>query len=405
MYKAKNFDEAIACFERAIQVAPTAAAAYMNYANALIGQHRFDDAIRFLYQAIQIDPNYAEAFTNLGSALKNIGRFVDALEQYDQAVQLGPLLSEAHQNKGLLQLLLGDFLNGWRAYEWRWRCKDRFRARRDFEQPLWLGEESLSGKTILLHSEQGLGDAIQFCRYIPLVAALGARVVFELPGSLVGLLRGVEGVDRFVVLGEVLPEVDFHCPLMSLPLAFGTTLGSIPLPARGIDADAGKTAFWSGRLGEKTRPRIGVVWSGNSQHANDHNRSISLPKLLSHLPAGYEYVSLQREVRESDQSVLDSSFQIRHFGYELEDFTDTAALCGLMDLVISVDTSVAHLSATMARPTWILLPYLPDWRWLLGRQDSPWYPSARLFRQACAGDWGSVLSELGHELAKFDAVL
>jgi hypothetical protein len=385
-------------YEKAIGLRPDYPEAYNNRGGSLKGLGRLDEALLNYDGAIRVKPDYADAFHNRGIVLQELDRFDEALMSYGKAIGIRPDYAEAFRNKGLLQLLLGDFLNGWRAYEWRWRCKDRFRARRDFEQPLWLGEESLSGKTILLHSEQGLGDAIQFCRYIPLVAALGATVVFELPGSLVGLLRGVEGVDRFVVLGEVLPEVDFHCPLMSLPLAFGTTLGSIPLPARGIDADAGNTAFWSGRLGEKTRPRIGVVWSGNSQHANDHNRSVSLPKLLSHLPAGYEYVSLQREVRESDQSVLDSSFQIRHFGYELEDFTDTAALCGLMDLVISVDTSVAHLSATMARPTWILLPYLPDWRWLLGRQDSPWYPSARLFRQACAGDWGSVLSELGHEL-------
>jgi hypothetical protein len=391
-------------YDQAIDFRPNYPEAHNNRGGSLKGLGRLEEALLSYDDAIRIQSDYAEALHNRGIILQELSRFDEALMSYDKAIGIRPGYAEVFRNKALLWLLLGDFLNGWRAYEWRWRCQDRLRARRGFEQPLWLGEESLSGKTILLHSEQGLGDTIQFCRYIPLVAALGATVVFELPGSLVGLLRGVEGVDRFVALGEVLPEVDFHCPLMSLPLAFGTTLGSIPLPARGIDADAGKTAFWSGRMGEKTRPRIGLVWSGNSQHSNDHNRSISLTELLSHLPAGYEYVSLQREVRESDQSVLDSSFQNRHFGLELEDFTDTAALCGLMDLVISVDTSVVHLSATMARPTWVLLPYLPDWRWLLGRQDSPWYPSARLFRQACAGDWASVLGTLGNELAKFDAV-
>ena len=396
----RRFVEAIVCFERAIEINPTAPAAYMNCGNALIGLNRFEDAIGFLLRAVQIDPSYAEAFVNLGSALKHVGRFSDALIHYERAIQLEPLLPEAHWNKGLLQLLLGDFLNGWRSYEWRPKTRDSLRARRNFAQPLWLGEESLSGKSILVHSEQGLGDTIQFCRYIPLVAARGATVIFEIPLVLFPLLRGLEGVGKFVVNGDSLPPIDFHCPLLSLPAAFGTTLASITLPVSDIEADAGKLAIWSGRLGGKIKPRVGLVWSGNLQHTNDHNRSIPLSTLLRSLPVGFEYVSLQREVRGSDQGALDLSPEIRHFGLELEDFTDTAALCALMDLVVSVDTSVAHLSGTMGRQTWILLPYLPDWRWLLGRPDSPWYPSAKLFRQTCARDWESVLNQLGDELTR-----
>ena len=401
----RRFDEAIVCFERSIAINPIAPAAYMNCGNALIGLNRFDDAIDCLQRAVQINPSYAEAFTNLGSALKNAGQFSDALIHYERAIQLEPLLPEAHWNKGLLQLLLGDFLNGWRSYEWRPKTRDSLSATRNFAQPLWLGEQSLSGKSILVHSEQGLGDTIQFCRYIPLVAARGATVIFEIPRALFPLLSGLEGVCQFVVHGDSLPPIDFHCPLLSLPAAFGTTLASIPQPAGHIEADAGKLAIWSGRLGEQIKPRVGLVWSGNLQHMNDHNRSIPLSTLIRFLPAGFEYVSLQREVRGSDQRALDSNPEIRHFGLELEDFTDTAALCGLMDLVVSVDTSVAHLSGTMGGPTWILLPYLPDWRWLLGRPDSPWYPSAKLFRQACAGDWESVLNRLGYELTRVHAAL
>jgi hypothetical protein len=196
--------------------------------------------------------------------------------------------------------------------------------------------------------------------------------------------------------------VDFHCPLLSLPLAFETTLASIPSPLRYLEPDPHNLAMWSKRLGHKTRPRIGLVWSGNPKHTNDHNRSIPLASILSDLPAKFDYVSLQREVRDSDQALLDSHPEIRHFGAELEDFTDTAALCTLMDLVISVDTSVAHLSGALGRPTWILLPYLPDWRWLLDRVDSPWYSSVKLYRQASTGHWDPVVEQVKMDLVQIE---
>jgi ADP-heptose:LPS heptosyltransferase len=226
-------------------------------------------------------------------------------------------------------------------------------------------------------------------------------VVFELPQVLFGLLQGMPGVSDFVVKGQALPAADFHCPLLSLPLAFNTTLESIPSPGPYLEPDAGKVEQWSKRLGPKSRPRIGVVWSGNSQHKNDHNRSIPLESLLPQLPEQFDWVSLQREVREADSRVLELHPGVRHFGAELEDFTDTAALCALMDFVISVDTSVAHLSGALGRPTWILLPHLPDWRWLLDREDSPWYASAKLYRQSTAGQWDNVIAQLNTDLFRF----
>jgi hypothetical protein len=227
-------------------------------------------------------------------------------------------------------------------------------------------------------------------------------VVLTLPRVLLGLLQNLPGVDQFVVQGEALPSTDVQCPLLSLPLAFETTLATVPSPDGYLAPDPLKLARWSDWLGEKTRPRIGLVWGGNAQHKNDHNRSIPLASLLSYLPAPFEYVSLQREVRDADQHLLGLHPEIRHVGSALEDFTDTAALCALMDLVISVDTSVVHLSGALGRPTWVLLPYLPDWRWLLEREDTPWYASAKLYRQAVAGDWGPVLEQVRRDLSAFE---
>ena len=399
----KRFDEAIQSFGRAIELDPDDSQTCMNFGNALVGAGKVEAAIDYLFRAVSINPGSAEAFSNLGSALKLVGRFDEAFASFDRAINLVPGLAEAHLNKGLTQLLLGDFKDGLGSYEWRWKANEQRRSRREFEQPLWTGQESLVGKTILLHSEQGLGDTIQFCRYIPLLAARGARVFFELPQALYTLLESLPGVALFIIRGEALPPVDFHCPLMSVPLAFETTLLTIPsFPSGYLQANSAKLATWSGRLGQRTKPRIGLVWSGNSKHSNDRNRSIQLSSFLSYLPRQFDYVSLQKEVNSKDQSVLDQKPAVSHFGSELEEFTDTAALCALMDLVVSVDTSVAHLSGALGKPTWILIPRIPDWRWLLGRDDSPWYPTVKLYRQGSAGAWDPVLNRVRDDLLAFD---
>jgi hypothetical protein len=245
-----------------------------------------------------------------------------------------------------------------------------------------------------------LGDTLQFCRYVPRVAALAADVILEVPAVLVPLLEGLPGVRRLVALGTDLPAFDCHCPLLSLPFAFRTTLEDIPAGEPYIRAREERTERWRRRLGPKSRPRVGIAWSGNPRHRNDRNRSLALGSLLPCLGDRVEVVSLQKDLREPDAALVAQASAARHFGAELEDFADTAALVELMDLVIAVDTSVAHLAGAMGKPAWILLPFNPDWRWLLDREDSPWYPSMRLFRQRAPGDWDGVLAEVQAALAR-----
>jgi hypothetical protein len=292
--------------------------------------------------------------------------------------------------------LSGDFDTGWYLYEWRFKCKESSAFDRHFQQPLWLGTASLQGKTILLHSEQGLGDTIQFCRYAKLVKHLGANVLIEVPSHLAALFENLEGVDEVIIKGAPLPEFDYHCPLLSLALSFKTSLDSIPKDLAYLQSDPEKRRYWEKKLGVKSKPRIGLVWNGSATHKSDHHRSMPLSTMLqltSHFPQ-YEFISLQKELRETDRDTLTDNSSILHFEAELSDFTDTAALCDLMDVVISIDTSVAHLSAALGKRTLILLAYAPDWRWLLGRNDSPWYPSVTLFRQKIIGDWSKVLEQL-----------
>jgi hypothetical protein len=282
---------------------------------------------------------------------------------------------------------------GWHDYEWRWKSPKgpNFTERRSFSQPLWIGKDSIAGQTILLYGEQGLGDTLQFCRYATLVSALGATVIVEAQPPLLGLLGSLKGVSRVVAKGDSLPSFDRHCPLLSLPLAFKTTMGSIPGANPYLFSDPNKVASWQARLGEKSRPRIGLAWSGNPRQVNNHNRSLSLSDLIAHLPPRFQYVSLQKEVPEDDRNVLERSPSLLNVADHLQDFSDTAALCECLDVVISVDTSVAHLSAALGRPTWVLLHHNPDWRWLLERDDSPWYPTVTLHRQRRYGNWPDVI--------------
>src|SRR5712671_5226185 len=299
-------------------------------------------------------------------------------------------------------LLKGNIEQGFELYEWRWKTEKSKKDHRNFMQPLWLGQEALQDKTILLYSEQGLGDTIQFCRYARLVADRGANVVLEVPKPLLGLLQGLAGVSEVVEMGLPLPAFDFHCPFPSLPLAYKTTLDTIPNPVAYLQSRRDKFEFWAKKLGEKTTTRVGLVWSGSTSNKHYHDRSLDLELLLPHLPGKYDYICLQKELREVDRVPLRSS-SIRFFGDELNDFTDTAALCDLMDVVISIDTSVAHLSGALGKATWVLLPYVAAWRWLLDRDDSPWYPSVRLYRQNSENNWNSVFESVKGDLLKLNS--
>lgn len=395
----KQLEAALESFDKAIAIKPDYAEAYYNRGIALAELKQFDAAVESFDKAIAIKPDYTKAHFNRGAALADLRRLNAAVASYDRAIAIKPDYAEAYWNKSLALLLDGDFANGFALHEWRWKLSTFTSPRGNFPQPLWLGKESLVGKTILLYSEQGLGDTIQFCRYINLVSDSGARVILVVEKSLVGLLKELAEVSVLVSKGSLLPSFDCHCPLLSLPLAFKTNLDSIPCSPKYLSADPNKLTTWAKRLGEKTRPRVGLVWSGSGEHKNDHNRSVALSELIQELPTDYQYVSLQKEVRDLDKSTLESRAEILHFGDELADFTDSAALCELMDVVISVDTSVAHLSGAMGKPTWVLLPFVPDWRWLLDRDDSPWYPSVRLYRQPTPGDWSGVFAKVKRDLA------
>ena len=319
----KRLDEALASYEQAIKLRPDYAGAYNNRGAALEDLERPDDALASYDQAIKSRPDFAEAYHNRGAALEDLGRHEEALASYDQAITLKPDYVSGHHNLSLCRLLMGDFARGWEGYEWRWKEAQLEKSTRDFTEPLWLGKESLAGKTILLHSEQGLGDTLQFCRYAKLVSELGARVIMEVPKALLGLLKNLDGVARLVVKGSALPRFDCHCPLLSLPLAFRTDLKTIPAPGSYIASNPSRVAAWQNRLGAKTKPRVGLAWSGNPRHRRDRNRSIGLAEMRSLLRVEIEWISLHKEVRDGDAALLSSSADIRHFGDEMDFWTSS----------------------------------------------------------------------------------
>ena len=403
LFELKRFAEALASGDRAVALRPDYPEAHANRGNALSVLKRFDEALADYDRALALRPDYAEAHTNRGVTVHMLKRFDEALQCYERALAVRPDFAEAHYNEGLSRLLTGDFDRGWRKHEW-WREIAQFKhAERNFAQPRWTGSQEIAGKTILLHAEQGFGDTIQFCRYAPRVAALGARVILEVQEALRDLIRrSLDGAVQVVAKGDTVPPFDMHCPLLSLPLVFGTGLATIPGETPYLHASAQAVANWSARLPPKTRPRIGLAWSGRPEHNNDQNRSIDLASFLSPLQGiDATLVSLQREVRAADAIVLQERSDVIHFGEELKDFSDTAALAANMDLVIAVDTSVAHLAGALAKPVWIVLPFVPDWRWLLDRDDSPWYPTARLFRQDGSRQWDGAFARLRTALDDF----
>lgn len=396
----KLHDEALATFETILARNPADAEAHYNRGNVLLQHERFGEALASYDAALAVRPDLAEALNNRGLVLKELDRWVEAADSHRRAYAIDPGHVEARWNEALLQLLTGEYEQGWAGYEWRWHKEPLIRARRDFPRPLWHGE-AIAGQTILVHSEQGLGDTIQFCRYLPLVAATGARVVFEVQPPLQRLLHGI-GDAEVISRGDPLPMFDWQCPLMSLPHAFGTRLETIPADIPYLHASPDLARAWAHRLGEKRRPRIGLAWAGNADHRNDHNRSIALDTLLPLLDAEADFVSLQKVLRPGDEALLDGR-DILRVDAALGDFADTAALITQFDLVISIDTSVAHLAGALGAPVWVLVTHSPDWRWLLGRDDSPWYRTARIFRQDASRDWLAVISRVRAALADWSA--
>jgi tetratricopeptide (TPR) repeat protein len=407
----RHWEAALAGFDRAIALQPGYAEAHANRAVALYEMQRLDESLESSDRAIALKPEYVEAHCNRGSVLMAQRLLAAALSSYDQGLKINPEWAPGHTSRALALLLAGDYERGWAENEWRWKDPTGFvmRENRSFQQSRWLGNGSLSGKTILLYGEQGFGDTIQFCRYVPLVAQLGARVILEVPRPLAPLLGRLRGVSQLVVQGGALPSFDLFCPLLSLPLALKTTLASVPAQVPYLAAGEHRRRLWRDKLGERRRPRIGLVWSGGFRAAQpelwsvNERRNIPLAKFAALKGFDADFYSLQKgEPAESEfAQVLAHGWdgpRIENLAGEVGDFADSAAFIEQLDLVISVDTAVAHLAGALAKPVWILNRFDGCWRWLLDRDDSPWYPTARLYRQKQPGDWDSVMTQVARDL-------
>ncbi len=389
LFEADDIPAAADCYRRMLALGPTNPVAHNNLANVLVAAGDLGSAIDHYNRALALDPAYVSASANLGNALVEADDRPAATAAYDRALALAPDDPTARWGKALLRLLEGDFAAGWLLHEARWQAPGR-RLARNFAEPQWRGEP-LEGARILLHAEQGLGDTMQFVRYVPLVAARGGQVVLEVPPELLTLLSDTPGAAEVIPWGDPHDAVDWQCPLMSLPLAFGTDVTTIPADIPYIAADPARVARWQDRLAGFPGRRIGLVWAGRPSHKRDALRSLPLSALAPLAgTSGISFFSLQKGSAAGELTSAPGGLNIIDLAGGLDDFTDTAAALSALDLVITVDTAVAHLAGALGRPVWLLLSRVPDWRWLLGRSDSPWYPTARLFRQASRGDWSGV---------------
>jgi tetratricopeptide (TPR) repeat protein len=396
----KRYRECLADNRRAHALDPADAIFCNNVADALTLLGEYEEALEWFDRALRLRPDLVEVLSNKGFALSQLHRFDEAIELYQRRV----LVFDPHNAKGMwalahLHLQIGDFEAGWAEREARWNVPDFSPEYPKFPQAKWLGKEDIKGKTVLICIDEGLGDTLQFARYVPLVVARGANVVLVVQEALCPLLAALPGVTHCVPFGtEDLPPFDLHCPIMSLPLAFGTTLETIPPSSYLPPLPSARVKAWGDRLGVHDRLRVGLVWSGNPRQRNDHNRSMPLAMLSPLLDLDATFVSLQKDVRPDDKVLLAAHTEIIDPTSDLTDFVETAALIQNLDLVITVCTSVAHLAGTLGRETWVMLPHLGDWRWLLDRDDSPWYPTVRLFRQDERRDYASVVARVRTEL-------
>jgi tetratricopeptide (TPR) repeat protein len=422
--------EALAAYDRAIALRPAVADAWVNRGKALreLGEvfdalDSFETALKInpkhlqtrnergillallsreaeaeaeLRRVLAADPRHAAALNSLGVVLQRQGRLAEAIESFQASMRLADDPASARFNVALCLLLAGDYAQGFPAYEARWQTPEFAVPPQVADRPRWTGHADIAGKTILLHPEQGLGDTIQFCRYAPLVADLGAQVILGAPTPTTQLLRSLDTRVEVVGRDSPPPVFDLHCPLMSLPLAFHTEIATIPARTPYLSAPDAHKRLWRARLGPKRAPRVGITWSGNDKPLG---RSIPLHVIGPVVATLPEVFCLQQDLRPADVPALAMHPNIRVFGRDLRDFSDTAALVEEMDLVISIDTAVLHLAGALGRPAWGMLSFAADWRWLRERADTPWYPTMRLFRQARSGDWGAVAEQVRAALA------
>lgn len=404
-----NFSEALENCNIALSIKPDFAEAWANKSNALKELGDLEQALEAVNNALSINENYADAYHNRACIYQGMGRLEESLADFNKSIDLNQYFYRSYYNRGFLLLEMGNYEEGWKEHEWRWRWEGASVVKRNFPQPTWLGEESLEGKKILLHSEQGHGDTFQFCRYIPMVKALGAYVIFELDPAMLKIMKSLDGIDEYITQGSILPEFDLHCPLMSLPLAFKTTLKTVPATIPYLKTDIEKVDYWKNRLGPKTITRVGLVWSGGLRKDQpslwnvNQRRNMPLHKFGSLKNINAEFYSLQKgNPAEAELKMLKSAgwedINIIDYASELKDFTDTAALIENLDLVISVDTSTLHLAGALGKPVWLLNRFDTCWRWMEHGTESPWYPTLKIYRQQFFGDWDSVMSVVTADL-------
>jgi Flp pilus assembly protein TadD len=401
-YAKNDYAAAAKSFRAAIAAAPNLTRAHASLANSLFQMGQLEEAVESYRRTLELDPDDSGTHSNLGLALLDLGLVDKGIGHCYRAITLRPDFPAAHNHLGLGLLLKGDYDAGLPHHEWRWRVRDLPMGGRRFDQPAWRGEP-LNGARILLHAEQGAGDTLQFLRYASLVTARGGRVFVEVPPELKRLAQSLKNVEQVLGTGEPLPAFDQHCPFMTLPLAFGTTVATIPGGVPYLAAPETLQAEWRARLAANPGPRIGLIWAGRPEHRRDRERTIALAALAPLAASGATFYSLQKGPAAERAKAPPPGMVLHDIAKDFGDFADTAAAMSALDLVITVDTSPAHLAGAIGRPVWVLLAYAPDWRWLLEREDSPWYPTARLFRQATRGDWASVIARVAAELERYVA--
>ncbi len=401
------YDHAVHNYDRALEICKNNIVDVLNRrGNSLLDANRPEEALESYTRAMELAPrdaSYGDLSFNRANVLRQLARMDEALEDYDQALVYNPDLFEAKMERCLCRLPMGDLKRGFQEYELRWENGRQLKPFKLMSSGLlWLGQESLAGKTILLWAEQGFGDTIQFLRYVPLVAQTAGKTILRVSPPLWSLAQTLDCPLSIITSGDPLPPHDFNCPLMSLPLAFGTTLESIPSDVPYLSGKADQVENWRHQLGPPTRMRIGLVWAGRRFEPVNRTRDMGLELFAPLTRLDVEIISLQKEIPDQDMRVLESMSRIARLGEKLSDFADTAALIENLDMVISVDSGVAHLAGAQGKPVWIMLRHSGEWRWLLERSDSPWYPTARIFRQKTPGDWAGVVSDIAQQLAGLD---
>lgn len=392
-----RFDEALVDFDRALKMAPDAMIVVNNRGHLLKDIGRPEESVAAFDQVIKSNPYFADGYVGRANALYDLRRYEECIRDYDTALTLAPDSADAKWNKAMVCLLTEDFDTGWALMEARWKGSVLSKAVRHFPQPELRDDTDVAGKTVLVYGEQGFGDTVQFSRYVPMLEARGAKVVFDVPAALKNLISTMPGEFRLFATGEDLPDADYQSALMSLPYIFHTRLESIPGETPYLSADPAKRAVWAEKLGQKKRPRVGLCWSGSSGRAPDYARSMPAKYLAPLMDLPVEFHCMQKEIRPKDAEAI-AGWPITTHADELGNFADTAALMAHMDVVISVDTSVAHVAAATGRPVWLTIPWANEWRWLRERADSPWYPTMTFFRQPKWGDWDSIIAAIGERL-------